>query len=166
MIPMLEILRIHLFAVRLLMLPDTVLTPELAVEASAAMHQAARGDVTPALLAAITWRESRFTFTARTHPRPGRWCCGVTQIAVSSPRACRALAARRFDVYHLTIERLEEARRVCRRLRRGGGLECALAGYGHGMKGARAGTTKNARAVMRLAGRLGTWKRPARRVGV
>jgi len=148
---MIELLRVHLFAVRLLLLPDTVLTPATALEASAAMHQAARGDVTPAILAAITWRESRFTFTARTNPRPGRWCCGVTQLAVSSPRACRQLAARRFGVYPDTVAHLEIARGVCRRLKRGTGLECALAGYGHGMAGARRGTTKNARLVLRLA---------------
>lgn len=163
---MLELLRVSLFAVRLLMLPDTVLTPGMALEASAAMHQAARGEVTPAILAALTWRESRFNPSARTNPKVGRWCCGVTQLAVRSLERCRQLALRRFEVYPATVAHLERWRTVCRRLKSGGGIECALAGYGHGVKGARRGSTHHARAVMRLARRLDWAPRAPREAGL
>ena len=106
------------------------------------------------MLAAITWRESRFTPSAFTHPTPHSWFCGVTQLKATSVKGCRALAARRFGVYADTVAHLEAWLAFCRRTPQARRMECALAGYGHGVKGARAGTTKNARAVLRLAGRL------------
>lgn len=158
---MLTILRVVAFAVRLYAMPDTALTPETAIEASRAMHAAARGPVTPAILAAITWRESRFTPAVFTHPTPRAWFCGVTQLKATSVRGCRALMSRRFAVYVDTVTHLEAWLRVCdRRARR---LECAIAGYGHGMKGARAGTTKNSRAVLRLARTLDMYTPPPMR---
>lgn len=155
---MFDFLRIVLFAMRLHALPDTPLTPETALEASVAIHAAARGDVTPELLGAITWRESRFTPTVFTHPTRRSWFCGVTQLKATSVAGCRALMARRFAVYVDTVHHIEAWLAFCRAdkvaRRHPDRLACAIGGYGHGVKGARAGTTKNARAVLRLAARL------------
>lgn len=154
--------RVVVFALRLQALPDTSLTPADALEASAQMHAAARGPVTPALLAAITWRESRFTPSVFTHPTRRSWFCGVTQLKATSVKGCRALMARRFAVYADTVDHIDAWLRFCRRTPKAKRMECAIAGYGHGVKGARAGTTKNARAVLRLAARIESG-RPLRR---
>lgn len=159
---MLAFIRIVIFAMRLQSLPDTPLDGPTALEASAQMHAAARGDVTPAVLAAITWRESRFTPSVFTHPTRRSWFCGATQLKATSVKGCRALMARRFAVYVDTVEHIEAWLRFCRRTPRAKRLECAIAGYGHGVKGAQAGTTKNARAVLRLAARIESG-RPLRR---
>lgn len=155
---MLDIIRIVTLAMRLQALPDTPLTPEDAFEASAAVHAAARGTITPELLAAITWHESRFTPTAFTHPTRRSWFCGVTQLKATSVAGCRALMSRRFAVYADTVAHIEAWLRFCRvdkvARHHPSRMRCAIAGYGHGVKGARAGTTNNARAVLRLAGRL------------
>lgn len=163
---MLAFVRIVVFAMRLQALPDTPLDGPTALEASAQMHAAARGPVTPALLAAITWRESRFTPSVFTHPTRRSWFCGVTQLKATSVKGCRALMARRFAVYADTVTHIDAWLRFCRvdkvARKHPDRLRCAIAGYGHGVKGARTGTTKNARAVLRLAARIAS-DRPLRR---
>ena len=97
----------------------------------------------PELLAAISYRESRFDSTA-VNPRTGCW--GPMQ--VSTRRRDRS----EWAGYVAGVAKLREARRYC--ARRGEGEVCVLAAYASGPAGVRGRWYRGPRRVQREAARL------------
>ena len=94
----------------------------------------------PELLAAISYRESRFDASA-VNPRTGTW--GALQ--VNTRRRDRS----EWAGYVAGIAKLREARRYC--ARRSGGRLCVLAAYASGPAGVRGRWYRGPRAVLRRA---------------
>lgn len=117
--------------------------PQRACVAAVAI-EAERGAWSPALLAAIAYRESRFTPTA-VNPTSGAW--GLMQTVGRRPRHLTAWASVR-----AARHKLDEARAYCRR--RGEGELCTLAAYASGPAGVRGRWYRGPRRVLREAGRV------------
>lgn len=97
----------------------------------------------PELLAAISYRESRFDASA-VNPRTGCW--GALQ--VSTRRRDRS----EWAGYVAGVAKLREARRYC--ARRSGGRLCVLAAYASGPKGVHGRWYRGPRRVEREAARV------------
>lgn len=103
----------------------------------------------PALLAAISYYESRFNLRA-VHPRTG--ACGPMAVLYShdrrvQARRCRAILADERAGYAAGVAKLRDARAYCRR--RGDTSDlCALAGYASGPKGVRGRWYRGPRRVL------------------
>ena len=107
----------------------------------------------PELLAAISYRESRFDASA-VNPRTGTW--GALQ--VNTRRRDRS----EWAGYVAGIAKLREARRYC--ARRSGGRLCVLAAYASGPAGVRGRWYRGPRRVEREAARVRAamgWLMPA-----
>lgn len=143
----------------------------------------------PALLLAITHSESRHlpgavsrlecrgdacrrraSRVSRRWPAPhwrGPYCCGITQVAVRTWRACRALDSDDRAALERAAAKLADwarARPCAARRGTGPRTRCALAGYGAGWAGAVRGSSRYARRVLARRARLESMARAIRLV--
>lgn len=125
--------------------PTIALVHALHAERAATPAARERG-VTPELLLAIAYKESRYQPKSRPQ-------CGVTQIAArKNPKRCRRLVADTQYAYDEAVLHLEAWLdfRYCR----GRGIACALTGYGKGTKAARGKPSGYALRTLQLATRI------------
>lgn len=124
--------------------PSIALIHAVHAEAAATVEVRERG-VTPELLLAIAYKESRYIPAARPQ-------CGVTQIAAKGdPSQCRRLVIDTRYAYDETVVHLQRWLDACR----GRGIACALTGYGKGWKAMEGRPSGYALRTLTLASRIG-----------
>lgn len=124
--------------------PTIALVHALHAEAAATARARERG-VTPELLLAIAYKESRYM--PRSRPQ-----CGVMQIAARrEPSRCRRLVLDVQYAYDEAVDHLDKWLDACR----GRGIACALTGYGKGWQAMKGRPSGYALRTLRLAADIG-----------
>ena len=142
--------------VRIFLLTQATHAPQAHVYAAIA---AETPELPAELLLAQGWKESRWTTDAVSRieiqpdgtraRRMGTWrgkfpsrfrgpyFCGASQLRRTSEKACRAIGVDLLANYQEAREHIEEWLAFCKKTGHPGDLDCALAGYGGGVKAAK-----------------------------